>query len=116
MWKINENGTLSMKQDSFKEFVQEQLGKLAGVSFRSMFGGYGIYQCRSFFGIIHKGRLYFKVSDQTKTAYAEAGMKPFKPNRKQTLRSFYEVPVDVFESQPLILSWAEDAIHSAQKT
>jgi len=31
-----------MKDDSFKEFVLDQLRELPGVTARSMFGGYGI--------------------------------------------------------------------------
>ncbi len=106
-----------MKQDSFKEFIEEQLGELAGViSIHAMFGGYGIYRGRDFFGIIHKGRLYFKVSDKTKTSFTDAGMGPFKPNLKQTLKSFYEVPADVLESRPTITDWAEDAIRAVRET
>lgn len=104
-----------MKADSFKEFVEEQLSEVTGISIRSMFGGYGIYQGWNFFGIIHKGRLYFKVSEKTKPSFTEAGMEPFKPRRKQILKSFYEVPVDVLESKPQIVDWANAAIVSAKK-
>lgn len=53
------------KSDSFKDFVLDQLADLRGVTARSMFGGYGLYQGGTFFGIIHKDRLYFKVSPTT---------------------------------------------------
>jgi len=105
-----------MRNDFFRDFVAEQLEGLSEISIRTMFGGYGIYRAKDFFGIIHKGRLYFKVSDKTKTSFTDAGMGPFKPSRKQTLKSFYEVPADVLESRSTITDWAEDAIKSARKT
>lgn len=50
------------------------------------------------FGIIHKGRLYFKVTPHTIALYKEQGMTPFQPDSKQTLAAFYEVPVVVIEN------------------
>ena len=34
----------------------DQLCNLEGVEARRMFGGYGLYQDETFFGIVHKGR------------------------------------------------------------
>ena len=62
-----------------------------------MFGGYGLYCGRVFFGIVHKGRLYFKTNATTAPRYRKREMKPFRPNAKQTLNTYYEVPVDVLE-------------------
>lgn len=53
---------MSAKDDGFKDFILDQLADLHGVTARAMFGGYGLYQRTTFFGIIHKGRLYFKVT------------------------------------------------------
>ena len=33
-------------------------------------------------------------------------MKPFRPNRKQTLKSYYEVPVEILESNRELIRWA----------
>lgn len=96
--------------DGFKEFILDQLAALRNVTARSMFGGHGLYYRTTFFGIIHKGRLYFKVSAKTIPRYREYGMKPFRPNAKQTLKSFYEVPVDVLEDPESLTRWAKAAI------
>jgi DNA transformation protein len=101
---------MSPKSDSFKAFIVDQLADLRGLTCRTMFGGYGLYQKAKFFGIIHKGRLYFKVMMTTVSRYQEAGMKPFRPNAKQTLKSFYEVPVDVIEDPEALTSWAKQSI------
>lgn len=99
-----------MKTDSFKNFVLDQLDSIRGVTCRAMFGGYGLYHREKFFGIIHRSRLYFKVTPTTVTHYKEHGMKPFRPNAKQMLKSYYEVPVDVLEDADALLAWARQAI------
>ena len=98
------------KNDGFKDFILDQLTELNGMTARAMFGGYGLYQRAAFFGIIHKGRLYFKVSTTTVHNYMDHGMKPFRPNPKQTLKSFYEVPIDVIEDAEVSTQWATEAI------
>jgi DNA transformation protein len=101
---------LAPRNDGFKDFVLDQLSDFPGLTCRAMFGGYGLSQRETFFGIIHKGRLYFKVTPATLSPYKEQGMKPFRPNAKQTLKSFYEVPVDVLEDRDQLTSWARQAI------
>jgi DNA transformation protein and related proteins len=104
-----------MKDDSFKDFVLDQLQELDGVEARRMFGGYGLYQDETFFGIIFKGRLYFKTDETTVAAYRKKKMKPFRPNSTQTLRSYYEVPVEIIEDDHRLGAWAEAAIHRRRK-
>lgn len=100
---------MAPKHDGFKDFVLDQLADLRGLTCRAMFGGYGLSCKGTFFGIIHKGRLYFKVSASTVMEYRAQGMKPFKPNAKQTLKSFYEVPADILEEAEQVAAWAESA-------
>jgi DNA transformation protein and related proteins len=98
------------KHDGFKDFVLDQLADLRGLTCRAMFGGYGLYREGKFFGIVHKGRLYFKVTPETVDQYKTHGMSPFRPNPKQTLKSFYEVPVDVIEDAEQLNEWAEQSV------
>ena len=74
-----------------------------------MFGGYGLYCDRVFFGIVQKGRLYFKTNATTAPRYREYKMKPFRPNTKQTLKNYYEVPVNVLEDSEELTRWAGQA-------
>ena len=101
---------MPVKSDGFKDFVLDQLMDLRGLTCRAMFGGYGLSHKETFFGIIHKGRLYFKVTPKTIGLYKDHGMKPFRPNTKQTLKSFYEVPTDVLEDAEQLTDWAKDAV------
>ena len=95
--------------NSFKDFVLDQLSGLSGVTCRAMFGGYGLYQGDTFFGIVHKSRLYFKTDETSRAAYRDRGMKPFRPNARQTLKTYYEVPADIIEDRDLFVEWAKRA-------
>ncbi|MCS6295708.1 MAG: TfoX/Sxy family protein [Nitrospira sp.] len=99
-----------MRADSFKDFVLDQLGPTPPLMCKAMFGGHGLYQRETFFGIIHKGRLYLKTNGMTQPAYASRGMQPFRPNGKQILRHYYEVPVEVLEDAEQLRAWAQWAV------
>jgi DNA transformation protein len=101
--------------ESFKDSVLDQLQDLDGVEARRMFGGYGLYQDEIFFGIIHKGRLYFKTDETTVAEYRRRKMKPFRPNAKQSLKSYYQVPVEIIENGDRLCAWAQAAIHCQRK-
>ena len=103
----------SVKTDSFKDFVMDQLRDTGAVECRAMFGGYGLYRREKMFGIIFKGRLYFKISTSTRPDFEAHGMEPFRPGAKQTLKSFYEVPSEVVEDITELLTWVGKAIESA---
>ena len=101
------------QDDTFVEFVCDQLEGLDGVVHRSMFGGYGIYCGSTFFGIAYRGRLFFKTSEATRGKYEAWGSDPFQPNAKQRLRSYYEVPEDVIDDVEKLLELAEEALEVA---
>jgi DNA transformation protein len=100
---------MAAKQDGFKDYVLDQLTERRGVTCRAMFGGFGLYQRGTFFGIIHKGRLYFKTDRITAARYRDRGMKPFKPSTAQTLKNYYEVPIEVLEDSDALTTWASQA-------
>ncbi len=102
-----------MKTDSVKDFLLDQLQLAGGLECRSMFGGYGLYSNGKIFGIVFKGRLYFKTNAATRSTYELRGMKPFRPNVRQRLKSYYEVPADVIEDAPTLTDWAKGAIEMA---
>ena len=101
------------KEDTFKDFILDQLSGLGSIAPHPMFGSWGIYREGAFFAIISRGRLYFRTDAGTRGSYHERGMKPFKPNAKQTLRNYYEVPPEVIEEADEIVAWARDAITCA---
>lgn len=98
-----------MRDESFKVFVQDQLRPLGGVGCRAMFGGHGLYRRDVFFGIIFRGRLYFKTDGATRPRYRDRGMRPFRPSAQQTLATYYEVPVEILEDSEQCVAWAAEA-------
>ena len=102
-------GKSTRQSDGFAEFVLDQLAQLRGVTCRAMFGGFGLYRKETFFGIIHRGRLYFKTDEHTRAAYVSRGMSPFRPNAKQMLKNYYEVPVEIIEDAEQLITWASRA-------
>lgn len=103
------------KEDTFRDFVLDQLRPLEGVTCRSMFGGYGLYLGEDFFGIIHDGRLYFRTDETTRGKYAGSGSGPFAPGKTQVLRSYYEVPAEVIEDDEQLAAWAAEAASRRRK-
>jgi DNA transformation protein and related proteins len=98
------------------ERIKADLRDLGGITSRPMFGGHGIYWNGVRFGVLYRGRLYFKVSGESKEDYLARGMGPFRPNERQTSKSYYEVPQDVLDDQEAFLSWASQAIRAGQES
>src|SRR5688572_24370372 len=105
-----------MKDESFREFVMDQLRSLPDVSAKAMFGGHGLYQAGRFFGILMEGRLYFKTDADTKKAYVERGMGPFiyEKARRTTTINYFEVPAEVLEDTEQLCAWAKAAINASK--
>ena len=104
-----------MADESFKEFVADQLGALPDLRVRAMFGGFGLYQADRFFAILIEGRLYFKTDRQNRAAYVERGMKPFiyeKAMRTVSVK-YFEVPPEILEDRQELVIWAGRAIQAA---
>ncbi len=103
------------KSDSFVQFIGEQLSDLPEIRIKAMFGGHGIYSGPIMFGILAKGRLYFRVDDVTRKQYVASGMGPFMPYDEQAMKSYYEVPPDCIESPAELLELARQSIVTARK-
>ncbi len=99
-----------MNTSSFKDFILDQLNSLSELRCQRMFGGYALYSQDLFFAILARERLYFKTNSETKADYVDKGMAPFKASAKQTLKNYYEVPVEVIEDSEELCSWAQKAL------
>ena len=98
-----------MSEDSFHNFVLEQLGALSSLRSKRMFGGYGLYSNEVFFGIVYDGRLYFKTHADTLPDYLAHHAAVFAPSEKQILKNYREVPVDILEDSERLQLWARKA-------
>src|SRR5688500_8009829 len=101
--------------DSFVTFITEQLASVDDLSVRPMFGAHGLYAGATFFGIVCRGRLYLKTDAQSVGEYERRGMGPFRPNERQTIKSYYEVPADVVEDREELATWARRAMRAKGK-
>ena len=101
-----------MADESFKEFVLDQLRALPDVRAKAMFGAHGLYQDEHFFGILDEGRLFFKTDAHSQADYVARGMEPFIYESKGRVltMSYHEVPPDVLENAPELVAWARGAI------
>src|SRR4051812_5246453 len=98
----------------FEPQVLHRLSALGEVSLRPLFGGHGIYWGETIFAIVFRGRLYLKVDERSMGDYLTRGMEPFRPNERQTLKSYYETPPEVLTDPETLLSWAGEAIRAGQ--
>jgi DNA transformation protein len=107
--------SLGMADDSFKEFVLDQLGALPELRAKAMFGAHGLYCGDSFFGILDEGRLFFKTDEQSQADYIARGMGPFtyQMKGKTMTMAYHEVPPDVLEQPQELTLWARRAIQIA---
>jgi DNA transformation protein len=101
---------LAPDRHAFKDFVLDQLNGIPALAARAMFGGYGLYAGEKFFGIVWRDTLYLRTSPATVAPYLAAGMGPFRPNRKQTSKRYYEVPADIIDRRSELLRWAAAAL------
>ena len=104
-----------MADESFKEFVLDQLSALPDLRAKAMFGAHGLYCGAHFFGILDDGRLFFKTDARTQTDYTTRGMVPFtyEMKGKVTTMAYHEVPPDVLEQPQELTAWARRAIQIA---
>jgi len=101
--------------ESYRDFVLEQLGRVAPVTAKRMFGGVGIYSQGLFFALIAEDRLYFKVDDTTRPDFERLGMEPFRPFGEDSAMGYYEVPADVVEDPVQLTAWMNKAIAVAAR-
>jgi DNA transformation protein len=96
--------------------ILDRLAGLGDVTGRPMFGGHGLYWRETIFGILLRNRLYLKADECSKADFVSRGMGPFRPNDRQTLKSYYEAPADVLADPETLLSWVREAIRVAQSS
>lgn len=96
--------------DEFVDYVVEQLSSWGEVSVRRMFGGAGLYREGIMFAVVAEDVAYLKVDDSNRDDFVRAGSAPFEPypdKIKTTIRTYFEIPVDVLEDSDELARWAQ---------
>lgn len=96
--------------EPFLGFVLDQLGGTQPVTARAIFGGYGLFDGATMFGIVYRGALYLKWADAHRSVTRP---RPFKPRARQTLWSFGEVHPEVLENRIVLQRRVARAIEAA---
>jgi len=96
--------------ETFRRFVEEQLGRVTPVTTRRMFGGLGIYARGRFFALAADNTVYFKGGEENLADFEARGCAPFRPYGDERTMRYYEVPGDVLEDVALLEEWMEKAL------
>jgi len=102
--------------NDFLEYVLDQFSEWGGVTVRKMFGGAGLYRDGKMFGLVSDNVAYLKVDETNRDKFIEAGSEPFKPfPDRPTMRSFYEIPPDIFERSEKLIEWSKKSLAIQKK-
>lgn len=105
------------KDDEFCNHVADLLSPLGKVTYRHMFGGFGIYVDGRIVAIADDDVLYLKADDENRPGFENAGMAPFRPfPDRDTTMSYYEVPVDALDDPDQLLPLARTSVEVARRS
>lgn len=100
----------------FLAFALDQLGQVAPVTSRRMFGGVGFYAEGLFFALADDDTLYFKVDDTTRGDFEAEGMTPFRPFGPDTApMAYWEIPERLLDSPDDLGPWMRKALDVARR-
>jgi DNA transformation protein len=93
----------------YHDYVMDRLTHVYPVRERKMFGGLGIFIEEGMFALVTAADvLHFKVDDSNRADYEAADMPQF------ARMPYYEVPVEVLESDELLTTWMEKSMEIAR--
>ena len=108
---------MATSTNDYLNYCLEILAPHGTITFRRMFGGFGLYRDGLFFAIIADDTLFFKVDDTTRTTFTDYDSEPFTYDKKGKSYNlnYYEVPVDVLENETLLEEFVEAACAVAER-
>lgn len=101
---------MGKRKNPFIALVLDALCDVPDLTWRAMFGGYGLYSQSIFFAIVWDKQLFFRVDRTTEKKYIRKGSQPFVFSDTQKVFSYYQVPEDVFSSRKLVAKWAAESV------
>lgn len=94
----------------FLNYVLDQLSSWERIYTKRMFGGVALYQDGLAFALIAYDVVYLKVDESNIDKFIEQGSTPLKPFKSDGIvKSFYNVPADVFEDSDEFVKWAKES-------
>ena len=102
----------------YRDFVHELLSPLGSVTMKRFFGGFEVKYGEVQFAWVLNDTLYFKVDDESRPDFEEAGVAPFEYERNGkpfTLRKLHEAPAFLFDEPDEMLVWARKAVEAEMR-
>jgi len=93
---------------SFCDDIVYRLKDYCNITYRSMFGGYGLYFDGIIFALVADKQLYLKVDDSNRKYFEDYGCSPFEyvSKGKQMKMSYYLIPDEVFDDCDKLYEWS----------
>lgn len=108
-----------MPKNDFPEYiVHDLLSDVPGLSYRSMFGGFGIYRDGRMIALIANDILYVKADDTSRETFQAAQGEPFRyqsGNHRPVVMDYWTVPDAALENGSLLAEWMELGHQAAQR-
>lgn len=100
-----------MTKTEITDHILDLFSELLGISYRAMFGGYGVYKNGCIIAVIIDGELYFKVGDSNRDYYLNLQLHPFsyEKNGKIVSMSYYQAPEGIYEDHELLKDLVEQS-------
>jgi DNA transformation protein len=99
-----------MRRDELCDHLCDLLAPLGAVTYRAMFGGFGVYLDGVIFALVDDGVLYLKTDDETRRRHEERGCGPFRPYPdRDVAMGYHEVPAELLDDADELCDWARAA-------
>jgi DNA transformation protein len=111
-------GLTMVASDSFADFLREQLAPLGPLTMRRMFGKTGMFCDGVMLAMIRDNTLYFRVDDDNKAAFREAGAFPplnYEKGGGSIDLAFWRAPERLFDEPDELVAWARLALAAARR-
>jgi DNA transformation protein and related proteins len=102
--------------DEYAEHVLELLRPIGPVRARRMFGGVGIFYAATMFGLIADDELFFKIGDDNRADYEQAGQEVFTYETTRgthALSSYWSCPPELLDDPDEFRRWARKSVDAA---
>src|SRR6516165_10672792 len=104
--------------DGFAEFVRDQLAPVGRITMRRLFGKTGVFCDGVMLGMVADDTLYFRVDDDNRAAFKEAGSSPPLNYEKQGRTidlAFWRAPERLLDEPEELVIWARAALAAAHR-
>ena len=100
-------------QESYLNYIVDQLEAFGNYESKKMFGGVGFFRDGIMFGMIGPDVFRLRVDDKTRARYEAHGMEPYYSGAKKKGMPYWQVPEGVLADKNELKEWAEEAFQVA---